>query len=217
MTNEPPPPTYLQPYREALARFGPGFEATLWQSRPMQAIRFDVAMGLLPLGDRRIADLGCGVGDLVDHLRERNQAPAAFLGVDAQAEMIREAESRQGGPDVTFVAADLVESLETVRGWQPDVCVISGTLNTMSERTAWRLVREVFACASIGVVFNFLSDRPHPKWRGKDLRPAKRFRTEWWLRRSLGLTSRVGFRQDYLDGHDATIAMQHDHGSSGEA
>ena len=34
-----------------------------------------------------------------------------------------------------------------------------------------------FDAAAQGVVFNFLSDRPHPRWKEKDLRPARRFDT----------------------------------------
>ena len=81
-------PAYLHPYSEAMSHFGPGFEATLWQNRESQALRFDVAMSLVDFSDVRLADLGCGPGDLIDHLKERRIQPAAYLGIDAQSEMI---------------------------------------------------------------------------------------------------------------------------------
>jgi hypothetical protein len=49
---------YLQPYREAVERYGAGFEATLWNSPEAQALRFDVMIGLMDLEGRAILD-GC--------------------------------------------------------------------------------------------------------------------------------------------------------------
>ena len=81
-------PAYLQPYREALGHYGPGFEATLWQNREAQRLRFDVALAMVDVSDLRVADLGCGTGDLFDHLHLKSLEVGAYLGVDAQPEMI---------------------------------------------------------------------------------------------------------------------------------
>jgi hypothetical protein len=94
----------------------------------------------------------------------------------------------------------------------PDYVCLSGTLNTMNDDLARRVVRAAFDAAGQGVVFNFLSNRPHARWSGRDLAPARRFDTAAWLDWSLGLSSRVSFTQDYLDGHDATIMIRHDAG-----
>lgn len=204
------PPAYLQPYREALSRFGPGFEATLWQDRDAQRLRFDVALDLVDATDCRLADLGCGPGDLLDHLKRRSISVAAFLGVDAQPEMIELAQLDHGDPKASFLAIDIINDFDQVIDWKPDICMFSGTLNTMTERVAWRLVKNAFVHSQVGVVFNFLSNRPHSRWAAKDLRPARRFNTARWVDRCLKETCRVAFRQDYLDGHDATIAMLKD-------
>jgi hypothetical protein len=60
------------------------------------------------------------------------------------------------------------------------------------------------------VVFNFLSDRVHPRWAEQDLGPARRFDTAAWLDWSLELSTCVSFTQDYLHGHDATILIRHE-------
>ena len=200
-------PSYLQPYREAMAHLGAGFEATLWQNKEAQLRRFDAALSLIPVAGLRVADLGCGPGDLFQRLEEREMTPSGFLGIDAQPEMVELARSNH--PTAEFETADLAQDLSALRSWQPDVCLISGTLNTMTSRQAWRLVLGVYETSRVGVVFNFLSNRPHPRYRGKDLRPARRFHTARWIARCLEITPSVSFRQDYLDGHDATIAMQH--------
>ena len=41
-----PSEEFLRPYRQALKRYGPGFEATLWSSRDTQVLRFDVMIEL---------------------------------------------------------------------------------------------------------------------------------------------------------------------------
>ncbi|MBG84098.1 MAG: hypothetical protein CMJ40_06070 [Phycisphaerae bacterium] len=200
-------PAYLHPYSEAMDHFGPGFEATLWQNRGSQSLRFDVAMSMVDFSNVRLADLGCGPGDLVGHLRGSGVELAGYLGIDAQSEMIALAKSNHECDGVEFLAVDLVADPGILKQWSPDVCFFSGTLNTMSPRMAWKLVMLAFESSRVGVVFNFLSDRPHDRFSKKDLKPARRFNTAKWLDRSMRVSSRVAFRQDYLDGHDATIAI----------
>lgn len=203
-------PAYLHPYNEAMSRFGPGFKATLWQNPASQSLRFDVAMSLVDFSGIRLADLGCGPGDLVTHLESRGVQPVSFLGIDAQPEMIELAVRNHDADDTTFLAADLVSDHDILRKWSPDVCFISGTLNTIPPRIAWKLVMAAYESSAVGVVFNFLSDRAHARFEKKDLSPARRFNTVRWIERSMRVSSRVAFRQDYLDGHDATIAILKD-------
>ena len=87
---------------------------------------------------------------------------------------------------------------------------ISGTLNTMDEQMARRLVGAAFDAAARAVVFNFLSSPDHPRFAGRDPAPARRFDPLRWLEFALGLSTRVTFTQVYLDGHDATILIEHD-------
>ncbi|MFK7959538.1 MAG: trans-aconitate 2-methyltransferase [Phycisphaerales bacterium] len=202
-------PAYLAPYQEAVRRHGAGFAATLWGSRATQILRFDVMDELLPLEGRRILDLGCGQGDLAARLMERGVVFDAFLGIDAVPEMVERASGRDL-PRCTFQVADLLNDPAALTAWPADVVCISGTLNTMDVDVARDLVSRCFAHAAHGIVFNFLSDRPHERWEARELAPARRFPTIDWLDWALARTSRVRFDQLYLDGHDATIAMLHD-------
>lgn len=206
---EPPTSDYLAPYREALATHGAGFAATLWRSEDAQRVRFDALEALLPLRDRRVIDIGCGQGDLLVHLRDRDRPPSAYVGLDAMPAMIEHARSR-ALPDARFEVADVLRDDAPLRAADAEVACLSGTLNTMDDATARRLVSIALANVRIGVVFNFLSDRPHPRWAGGDLAPARRFDTADWVDWALSRSSRVRFDQTYLDGHDATIAILRD-------
>ena len=215
---------YLKPYRVAVKRFGAGFQALLWSSPEAQRTRFDVMIDLIGSGrmgaacgaaaeDQRgldesvVLDVGCGTGDFAQRLIERGVNFARYIGVDAVSEMIDAAQSRQL-ERCEFIAGDVLNDPAILEGSRRDFISISGTLNTMDEDTARRLVHMCFNAATHGVAFNFLSNRPDEQWKGHDLGPARRFDTVRWLDWSLHLTSLVRFAQDYLEGHDATIVMR---------
>jgi SAM-dependent methyltransferase len=198
---------YLRPYQEALAAHGPGFHATLWSSEEGQRRRFDVIIDLAGLEGTVIVDVGCGVGDLAARLIERQVAFARYVGLDALPELIA-AGQRRAMPRCEFHVADVLTDAGALGQFKADCLCFSGTLNTMEEGTAQSLVARAFASARLGVVFNFLSDRCPPSCGERDLGPAKRFDTVRWLDWALSLSPLVKFRQDYLDGHDATIFIQ---------
>ena len=200
---------YLEPYREAVERFGPGFLATLWSSRDSQQLRFDVMINLAGFEGCTVLDAGCGPGDFAAYLLKHNVGFSRYVGIDAMPEMIAEA-TRRELPRCEFRVADLVHDQQPLHEAQPDWVCISGMLNTMDEVTARQVVSAAYHAATQGVIFNFLSDRTHTRWTRYRTGPARRFNTVNWLEWSLDLTSRVTFTQDYLDGHDATIMLRHD-------
>ena len=197
---------YLQPYTEAVKQFGAGFEATLWNNPAAQRLRFDVMIDLAGIRDARVLDVGCGPGDLAARLLEREIPFTGYVGIDAMPEMI-EAAARRDLPGCRFVAGDAVADPALLSTGDPDYTCISGTLNTMDDETAQKLVADAFAASAEAVVFNFLSTRHHPRFAGRDTAPARRRDPVAWLDFALGLSSRVAFTQAYLDGHDATIMV----------
>jgi SAM-dependent methyltransferase len=206
---ERPCDKYLKPYREAVELFGASFQATLWSTPEGQRLRFDVMIELGCFDGCVIVDAGCGRGDFAVHLLARGVPFERYIGIDAVTEMIDAARELKL-PRCEFRIADLVTDPSPVREASPDFVCLSGTLNTMEQAVARKLVEACYNAAAQGVIFNFLSDCPHSRWKDKDLSPARRFHTIDWLQWSLELTSRVSFTQDYLDGHDATIMIRHD-------
>ncbi len=200
---------YLQPYQEAVERFGAGFEATLWNSREAQTLRFDVMIDLAEFEGCRLLDVGCGHGDFAARLLEREVGFAAYVGIDAVAEMI-EAAARRGLNRCEFMIGDPVAEPTLLGEACPDWTCLSGTLNTMDEPTVRQLIEAAFEASAQGVVFNFLSTRAHDRFKKQDPGPARRFDPVALLDFALGLSSRVIFTQAYLDGHDATILLAHD-------
>ncbi len=207
--SDPSDPAYLQPYRLAVDRFGAGFRATLWGSEEAQRLRFDIMIMLAEFEECTILDAGCGQGDFAARLLEREVPFAGYLGLDAMEPMVEAARERNLA-GCEFHVTDFVTDPSVMKDAAPDFICLSGTLNTMDEDTARGLIDAAFDAAQQGVVFNFLSDRHHPRWNEQNLGPAHRFDTVAWIDWALTKTHRVSFTQDYLDGHDATIMMRHE-------
>lgn len=200
-------PAYLAPYREALERHGPVFEATLWASREYQATRFRVISEMVDMGGRRVLDAGAGRGDLALFLVEQGVGFGSYVGVEGMPEV--SAAGAQSLPARAELRSyDFVREPARLGESEPDVIVFSGSLNTLAQRAAERALESAWSAARVALVFNFLSDRCAPALRRQPTSPAHRFDTarltEWALRR----TARMAVRTDYFPGgHDATIAM----------
>ncbi|MBX3374806.1 MAG: class I SAM-dependent methyltransferase [Phycisphaeraceae bacterium] len=205
----PQEPSYLAPYAAAIRASGAGFQATLWRSREGQRRRFEVFTDFVDFGGATILDIGCGPGDFAAYLLEAGVAYRSFFGVDALPEMVAAATARRLDR-ASFHAGDPVADPDALDGFAPDWVTCSGALNTLDEPVAVALLDRLFARGAQGLIFNFLSDRPHPQGTAGPPAPARRFSTIRLLDHALARTCRVAFRQDYLDGHDATIAMWHD-------
>ncbi len=201
-----PDDDYLEPYRRAVDHFGATFDATLWNSREYQAVRFDVLRQMVDLDGLSLLDAGCGLGDLCEFLAERNVRLHRYVGVDGVAEIIDGA-TKRGLARAEFHCHDFVADAGALAIGSPDIIYFSGSLNTVPEATARVVVQRAWEAARRGVVFNFLSDRASPEALARDTGPARRFNTLDWLDWALRATTLVRFRQEYLGGHDATIAM----------
>jgi len=199
-------PDYLTPYVEAIEAFGPGFDATLWASREGQIRRFDRLIDLGDIGAHRVLDVGCGPGDLALRMLEREVPYLEYVGFDAFDAVIDGARARSI-PRSRFEVTDVVAHPQRMHAAEPDIVVLSGTMNAMEESVGRSLLESAWDAARVGVVFNFLSNRPHAEWADRDLAPARRYDTVDWLDWAMSRTPLVRFSQTYYRGHDATIAM----------
>lgn len=211
----------LAPYREAVAGGGPTFESLLWRNKDFQTTRFRVLTGLCGVGGRVVADLGCGRADLLALWRHEGAGERGYVGVEGVAELAafcRERLEREGFASAWIEEADFAADRRLFDRIQRDhgveALIFSGSLNTFEpsaalavlERAWESLLRHAGEGPPRTLAFNFLSDLYEDE-PDADLGPARRFDTKGLLDWALARTPRVRFRHDYLDGRDATIAM----------
>lgn len=209
---------YLDPYRDAVERLGPGFDALLWKNKDAQLTRFRVLDEMGDLKNKTIADLGCGDGGLALWLSENDRMPKKYIGVDGLDELVNAARTNAqeaGVKNTLFVTHDFVSEADLpimlVRDARVEVFTLSGSLNTLRMQDAQRVLDGFWtALANAGrgtLVFNFLSTR-HNADRTPAEPPAVRYDPEHMLDWALARTPIVDLRHAYLQGHDATIMMR---------
>jgi len=227
--HDKPDRSYLKPYEDATRQMGVGFEAQLWMSREAQSVRFDILDELGRFGDRVVADLGCGIGDLAIYLHDkyanrppggqppRAGFPRSLIGIEGVAKLAEHARERLRSAGVErfmidrgdFVAYESLPKL-LIEEAGVEVFIFSGSLNTLpmgrAQEILARFWHELEAGGRGTLIFNFLSDR-HDKDRTPANPPAVRFDPVEMLEWSLSRTPLVTLRHEYLRGHDATIVM----------
>lgn len=198
---------YLEPYRQSHARHGAGFDVTLWANPRSQRLRFEVFTQMCFLGGRRVLDAGCSRGDFADFLLEKQVPFERYIGVDGLCEVIQHAQGR-GRPRCEFHCGDFVTTPAVLRLGDPDVIVISGSLNTMTDRQVYQVLEAAWAATSRTLLFNFLSDKAAANAPAQ-VDYSRRLDAIRLIEWALSKTWQVQFRQDYFRlGHDATIMME---------
>lgn len=152
-------------YRERARRFGASFAAVEYSLREGQRCRFEATLRLLrfagwPEAGLRVLDVGCGLGDFLDFLREHSVRVARYVGIDVAPEMIEHARSLH--PSAEFRCASVFDVRER---FDAAVAIGAFSVRETDEAANRRLVVDTFErmqsvsrrCACISL----LSDRKH--------------------------------------------------------
>lgn len=201
------PDSYLGPYVDAQREYGSDFKVTLWANERTQRLRFKVFSEMLFFTGKRVLDAGCSRGDFAAYLDGRGMAYERFIGIDGLDDVVDYANGR-GLRDAEFHAGDFVADPSLLRIGEPQVVAISGTLNTMEDDTAERVLGHAWDAAGEALIFNFLADTVSAQ-APRQKPPARRLPTMRLLAWAFQRTPNVVLRQDYFPfGHDATILMR---------
>jgi len=202
-----PDDSYLDPYRDSALRHGTNFTVTLWASHKSQQTRFEVFNELCFLAGKRILDAGCSRGDLAAFLVQRGVEFDRYVGIDALANVIEYATKRRLDR-CEFHHGDFIVNTDLLGLGDPQVILISGSLNTMTDAQVFTVLEAAWGYAGETLIFNFLSDRCGIKAPPQDSF-ARRLDSLAMIEWALGKSTSVVFRQDYFAaGHDATIMVR---------
>ncbi|HEX2947792.1 MAG TPA: methyltransferase domain-containing protein [Clostridia bacterium] len=112
-------------YEENMAKGLPEYGILGWESEKAQQLRFDAMLAKVDLNGKKLLDVGCGTGNLLEYIRSKG-IKIDYTGVDILDQMIDIARSKKLGAE--FVKADIFK--ENIFGDSSfDVIYTSGIFN----------------------------------------------------------------------------------------
>ncbi|MHC4294297.1 MAG: class I SAM-dependent methyltransferase [Planctomycetota bacterium] len=159
----------LRHYERRIDAYPKNHEVVNWATAASQQIRFEVLCENVPLNGKKLLDVGCGLGDLLEFLKKR-KIRTDYTGVDICPEMAAAARRRHRRGK--FFCADLFDGFEGHNGSAGqfaerdfDIVFCSGTFNLNLGNNLLFLPRAIGRLMELSnecVAFNLLHDRtPH--------------------------------------------------------
>ncbi len=173
---------------------------TLDWSPESQRIRFRVLCEVTDISAKRVADLGCGLGDFWTYIGGRFTG-VQYTGYDFSQIFVEECRRTHGG-----ARFELLDVLREEIPERFDVVVSSGLHNLevgTNEEDTIRLLERAWTASDEAVAVNMLSDRAAVKTEGRHYYAARKM-----LQAASKISPYVALRQDYLP-HDFTIYLYH--------
>lgn len=145
-------------YEDKVRRYGYDHRGLGFRNRSSQEKRFEALLRLGEFAGRRVLDVGCGFGDLLEFLHARGVRPV-YTGIDVCEPMIRRCRERYPAGAGRFLVADVLD----YRPDEPyDFVVASGIFGLDAPGARERIrptMQRMFEWARVGVAANFLSRR----------------------------------------------------------
>ncbi len=132
-----------------------GAKALGYHNELRQEIRFEVLSQIITKDDVTILDVGCGLGDLYEFLKNQKRT-FKYTGIDIVEESIETAKKRF--PEADFRVFDFSHELNE----EFDFVLASGALTFMVENykdVYFGMIERMFKMAKIGVAFNMLDQK----------------------------------------------------------
>ena len=190
-----------------------------WRDRYAQEMRFHQFLRAIrhPADQRfEVADLGCGLGDLLPFLRSKGFSALNYSGYDIIADMIAAASASHNDARASFRCIEDVSDIDAC-----DYCFASGIFNARlghSDEAWWEhvrtCVREMATRSRFGAAFNMLSTYSDADRQDSSLYYADPCRVFDWCKREI--TPDVALLHDYGQ-WDFTILLRIDGPSPAES
>ena len=180
-------------YQHNYDTYGVSAEGVAWDSAQTQKRRFSAIVSCL--GDVKgdtLVDAGCGFGDLYLYLKEKNNLPKTYVGLDLCKPMVEEAKIRTG---CKIIQRDILKQSIPAADWY----VASGSMNLLTRLETRLFIQRCFEKSGKGFVFNLLYGREKEGefsyWLPHEIRA---------LCRPLG--AKVQVKEGYMEG-DFTVVL----------
>lgn len=170
-----------------------------WQDKYSQICRFDALCRDVKLDDACILDVGCGYGDLLEHIELSGARPKSYIGIDQHKAFISKAKQRSFHSEARFICDDFSKLVLP----SSDYVFASGSLNyqTSNPNHTIDMIARMYQVAHMACVFNLLDEAKLPS-----MQMLASHNKEGVLRYSRWLSPDAYLIEGYSD-HDFTVFM----------
>lgn len=185
-------------YEGKLRKFTQHHKISGYGSKESQTIRFKVVTEIGDLRNKSICDVGCGIGKLVDYLKEKN-LKLEYTGYDISERIIEKA--RELHPNYDFEVRNILENMPRQRF---DYVFSVGLNFKIRDNVQFmkELIRRMFKMTKTGAAVSMLSCHVAPDYINEnDFYYDPKLFLDWCLRE---VSTRCILRHDYLP-HDFTL------------
>jgi SAM-dependent methyltransferase len=122
-----------------------------WNSKRSQYLRFEVLISLLSksLKEYTIIDAGCGLGELYQFLKDSNNLPKKYIGLDIHEKMVNLSKNSH---NEEFYKCDILSDPLI----EADFYICSGGMNILNRFETFTFIKRCFEHSNRGFVFNLL-------------------------------------------------------------
>jgi len=181
-------------YKDNYDTFGISACGVAWDSEQSQKRRFSAIVSCL--GDVRndtLVDAGCGFGDFYLYLKEKNNLPKNYIGLDLCEPMVKEAKVRTG---CKIIQRDILRQTIPMADWY----IASGSMNLLTRLETQLFIQRCFEKSRKGFVFNLLEGKEcegtFNYWKTHEMKK---------ICHALGV--KVQIKEGYMDG-DFTVVLR---------
>ncbi len=140
-------------YQNNYNTYGISAEGVAWDSERTQKRRFSAINSCLgDLKNDTLVDAGCGFGDFYLYLKEKNNLPKTYTGLDLCEPMVKEAQVRTC---CKIIQRDILRQTIPVADWY----VASGSMNLLTRLETRLFIQRCFEKSRKGFVFNLLQGK----------------------------------------------------------
>ncbi len=180
-------------YQNNYEQHGVSAEGVAWDSAQTQKRRFSALVSCLGnIQNATLADAGCGFGDFYFYLKEKNNFPQTYIGMDLCEPMVKEAKERTG---CRIIQRNILRQTIPPADWY----VASGSMNLLTRLETRIFIQRCFEKSRKGFVFNLLY--------GKE----REGTYNYWLPHEIielcrPLSTKIEIKEGYMDG-DFTVML----------
>lgn len=149
-------------YEKTLLKYKNGPRAVNWNNKKSQYLRFDKISEVGNLDNKKVLDVGCGLGHLVNYL-DFKKKKVDYIGIDISQKMISKATKLKKNKK-RFYCKDILKikdsDFKLLRADYVVNCGLFTVKNNISSKEWWGLIQKIiknmFKLSKIGISFNLM-------------------------------------------------------------